>query len=56
MGRLKKKPSDKGDQTLHIKLTKSERADLDKAAHAVGEDTSSWVRRIILELIRKSTV
>lgn len=56
MARPKKKPSEKRDGTLHIKTTKAERAEMDKAARVIGEDTSAWVRRTILELIRKSSV
>lgn len=53
MGRPKKKAADKRSETLWMKLTKSERAEMEKAANAVGMDLSTFVRMKILELIRK---
>ena len=53
MGRRKKKPAEKRTNTLHVKLTNAERAELDDAAKADDMDTSTFVRRIVLEFVRK---
>lgn len=53
MGRKKKKPSERRTNTLHIKMTDGERAEIEAAAAAVGADVSTWVRLKILEFIRK---
>lgn len=43
----------KSDTPLRIRLTKSERKELDDAARANGKPTSTWLRDILLEEARK---
>lgn len=53
MGRKKKKKAEKRSASLKIMMTDAEREEIDRAAAAVGADTSTWVRGEILKLIRQ---
>jgi uncharacterized protein (DUF1778 family) len=55
MARQKKKPADKRTNCLRTMLTAEERKLIDRAASVAGEDTSSHVRRLVLDLIRKGS-
>ena len=48
MGRPPKKPKDVKSASLRIRMTKAERARLDRAARARGEDVSAWARGALL--------
>ena len=54
MARQKKKPADKLNNTLHIKLRPIDRVAIDKAAREANLDVSTFVRVRILELIKGS--
>lgn len=41
--------------TLRIRLTESERAELDRVAHDAGKGTSTWARDALLDLARESS-
>ena len=48
-GRPPKSDKDRRDAELRIRLTESERAQLDEAA---GRDTSTWARELLLLAVR----
>jgi hypothetical protein len=51
-GRPKKAKGDQRTDTLRIRLTDSERAELDAAAKGRGLETSTWSRMLLLESAR----
>jgi uncharacterized protein (DUF1778 family) len=53
MGRPPKPENEVKNNFLRIRLTDAERALLDKAAEAQGEETSTWLRTIALEKAKK---
>jgi hypothetical protein len=53
-GRPKKPEGEIRANVLRIRLTEAERAALDKAARAHGEETSTWARDTLLALTRKA--
>ncbi len=55
MGRKPLSDVAKTDTTLRIRLTESERAELDSAATATGSPTSTWARDLLLTAARAST-
>ena len=50
MGRPPKPPEDRKDAELRIRLTDSEREELDRAA---GKDTSTWAREVLLRAAKR---
>ncbi len=53
-GRPPKKPSDRRENALRIRLTEAERALLDATAREMGLDTSAWVRSELLRIVKAS--
>jgi len=47
-GRRTKKPSERRENVLRIRLTKSERAALEETARNETLDASTWARRVLL--------
>lgn len=52
MGRPPKPPKDVKSETLRVRMTKAERAVLNRAAKSRGEDTSTWARGALLALAK----
>ena len=52
-GRPRKQKSDARGNVLRVRLTESERKQLDQAASASGLETSTWVRFELLSLSKK---
>lgn len=52
-GRPHKPKGQARDKVLRVRLTEAEREELDRAAHIVGLDTSTWTRYELLSLARK---
>jgi hypothetical protein len=48
MGRPPKPAKDRKSASLRIRMTAAERARLDRAAKAAGEDVSAWARAALL--------
>jgi uncharacterized protein (DUF1778 family) len=57
MGRPPKPPKEVKSAAVRVRLTKAERARIDRAAKASGEDVSTWARAALLaaadQLLRK---
>jgi hypothetical protein len=53
MGRPKKPEGEVKNNVLRIRLTPAERAQLDRAAEAQGEDTSTWARALLMRAASK---
>jgi hypothetical protein len=53
-GRPKKPPEEVRENFLRIRLTDSERVELDGAASAEALDTSAWARSELLKLARRT--
>jgi hypothetical protein len=51
-GRPKKPKDGQRTDTLRIRLTDNERADLDREANRRGLETSTWARMILIETAR----
>ncbi len=52
-GRPPKPAGEARTNVLRVRLTEKERGELDKAAHLVGLDTSTWTRHELLSLARR---
>ncbi len=52
MGRPPKPPKDVKSDTLRVRMTKAERALLNRAAKAQGEEASTWARGALLALAK----
>lgn len=52
LGRPPKSAADKCSAKLYLKLTPSERAELDDAAADKGERISEWAKRLLLRAAR----
>jgi hypothetical protein len=48
MGRPPKPPKDVKSHAVRVRLTKAERAKIDRAAKRAGEDVSAWARAALL--------
>lgn len=53
VGRKKKKPADRKTYAMKIMMSPKERAEIEAAALAADMETSTWMRRKILEVIRQ---
>jgi hypothetical protein len=53
MARPRKKTADRRTDVLRIRLTDSERKELDQAARTAGLDTSTWARYELLEFAKR---
>lgn len=53
-GRPQKKPPDRRENVLRIRLTEAERVELDMLAQEMGLDSSTWARSELLKMARAS--
>ncbi len=54
MGRPPKPKAELKNATLRVRMTKSERSRLDKAAKLQGKDVSAWAREALLAMAEKT--